>query len=282
LLVRLLRATATARRASGAVWLADAERRIDGLADGLAALRAELDTRVRDAKLTSMAEFACGASHEINNPLAVISGHAQMLLAGEVDSDKRKQLGAIIRQTRRVHDLLQGTLQFARPSRPAAGPVRLADWLAEVVAGHRPDAEAKGVALDCGLDVRTAGVVVWADPGQLRQALAQLVRNAVEAAPPGGWVRVAAEARGDGWAVTVEDSGPGPSPAQVEHLFDPFFSGRSAGRGAGLGLSIAWRLARLNGGDVRYEPTGGPTRFVLILPPAGGLAPPARPERKSA
>jgi signal transduction histidine kinase len=75
--------------------------------------------------------------------------------------------------------------------------------------------------------------------------------------------------------VFVEDSGPGPAPEQRPHLFDPFYSGRSAGRGRGLGLPLAWRLARQQGGDVSLEPArpGQPTRFVLSLPrhahPAG-------------
>ena len=68
----------------------------------------------------------------------------------------------------------------------------------------------------------------------------------------------------------VEDSGTGPAPSQREHLFDPFYSGRLAGRGRGLGLPTAWRLAREHGGDVRYESvSGGPTRFVLSLPLPG-------------
>ncbi len=66
----------------------------------------------------------------------------------------------------------------------------------------------------------------------------------------------------------MEDGGPGPDPAQRPALFDPFYSGRSAGRGRGLGLPIAWRLARQQGGDVRLDaaPPAGPTRFILTLP----------------
>jgi signal transduction histidine kinase len=65
----------------------------------------------------------------------------------------------------------------------------------------------------------------------------------------------------------VEDSGNGPGPAEREHLFDPFYSGRKAGRGRGLGLATAWRLAREHGGDVAFDShTPGPTRFILSLP----------------
>jgi signal transduction histidine kinase len=83
--------------------------------------------------------------------------------------------------------------------------------------------------------------------------------------------------------IIVEDNGPGPSPQQAEHMFDPFYSGRPAGRGRGLGLPTAWRLAREHGGDVWFDPQpGGPTRFVLRLPhddpPANGSAPAANGE----
>jgi signal transduction histidine kinase len=108
---------------------------------------------------------------------------------------------------------------------------------------------------------------VWldADARQLEQALGAVVRNAVEATPAGGLVQVSCLVTDHApVAVAVEDSGPGMPPEVAEHAFDPFFSGRSAGRGRGLGLSTAWRLARQNGGDVRFEPTAdGRPRFVL-------------------
>jgi signal transduction histidine kinase len=125
---------------------------------------------------------------------------------------------------------------------------------------------------------------VHADAAQLRQALGCLLRNAVEAAGAGGWARLALRAPGETEfiEVRVEDSGPGPEPERRAALFDPFFSGRTAGRGKGLGLPTAWRLARLQGGDVRLEPgrPGAPTCFVLSLPrPA--TAPPELPAASS-
>jgi signal transduction histidine kinase len=117
---------------------------------------------------------------------------------------------------------------------------------------------------------------VYADAEQVRVALGCLVRNAVEAATgtAPGWVRLVLHGPLAGGVVEiwVEDSGPGPAAAQRPVLFDPFYSGRTAGRGRGLGLPIAWRLARQQGGEVRLEPAqpGEPTRFVLSLPIQGG------------
>src|SRR5262249_20120778 len=107
------------------------------------------------------------------------------------------------------------------------------------------------------------------DLTQVRTALTGLLRNAIEAAPPEGWAGVRVE-NGDGTLkMIIEDNGPGPLAGSLEHLFDPFYSGRSAGRGRGLGLSTAWRLARQQGGDVRYDGRlQDLTRFTLTLPAA--------------
>ena len=110
-------------------------------------------------------------------------------------------------------------------------------------------------------------LVLNADPVQVRTALTHLLRNAIEAAPVDGWASVRLEtAAVDRVEVVIEDNGEGPPSLQREHLFDPFYSGRAAGRGRGLGLPTAWRLARQHGGDVRLASLpGGPTRFVLSL-----------------
>ena len=103
----------------------------------------------------------------------------------------------------------------------------------------------------------------------MKAALTNILRNGVEAAPAEGWARVMLNSPVEGRVeIAVEDNGAGPDATQFDHLFDPFYSGRSAGRGRGLGLSTAWRLARLQGGDVRFDPTrpATPTRFVLELP----------------
>jgi signal transduction histidine kinase len=274
LLSHLLRSAAAGRRAGG-----DSHDALDRLHRQLSEARAGFERAVRDAKLSGLAELAAGAGHEINNPLAIISGNAQLLRNAADEDDRRDRLDTIVRQTRRIADILRDLRQFARPPLPLAGFVRLADVIDAVVAEMTPAADAGLVRLAADADPAAA---VQADRGQLHKAVARLVGNAVEAAPADGTVRVTAGADGETVTVAVEDTGPGVPPANVQHLFDPFFSGRSAGRGRGLGLSTAWRYATLNGGTIRYErPAGGPTRFVMTFPAAG--APPVRfPERRSA
>jgi two-component system NtrC family sensor kinase len=281
--VRLLRVAAQARKSQAAAWVAAAEERIDTLTQVLGELRADFDSELRDAKLAGLAEFAAGAGHEINNPLAIISGNAQLLLAQTSTAEQQKALQTVVRQTRRIHDILQGTRHFARPPQPSPEPIDLAGWLPGVLGPLVAEAELKKQSLTAGM-TGDRRLTVEADPAHLKQALGHLVQNALDAAPQGGWVRVGVEGHGRSVRITVDDNGPGPAADHVGHLFDPFFSGRSAGRGRGIGLSVAWRLAQINGGDVRYTPRPcGTTRFTLTVPrTAAAEQPDVLPLRKSA
>ncbi len=256
--------------------------------------------RLEECKLSAMAEFAAGAGHEINNPLAVISGQAQYLLRtieeegpvqkllqeigeapaheGQPPSEQttlriptarfRDCLQKSIQQTQRIHEVLRQLMQFARPSRPQKQSVDVVVLLREVLTAHDELALERKVRLVIADHGRN--LTVLADPVQLRTALGCIVKNAIEAAGSGGWVNVRLEQVGNEQIkLVVEDSGPGPDRQQREHLFEPFYSGRQAGRGRGLGLPIAWRLAREQKGDVEFVPlSDGPTRFVVTLPAA--------------
>jgi signal transduction histidine kinase len=268
LLPRLLRATAAARRRSAEPLVAELESCIDGLAAALADTDAHFDDTLRTAKLAALAEFAAGASHEINNPLAVISGNVQRVLARETDAGNRDALAVALKQTKRIQELLQGTRQFARPPQPHRETVELSAVVAEVLRDLSAEADAGRVSVAA----EPTGATAFADPKHIRAAVAQLLRNALDAAGERGWVQIGYATAGDVVSILIDDSGLGPPDDAVPHLFDPFYSGRAAGRGRGLGLSIAWRLATQNGGDLHFTPRPGlPTRFVLTLPASGEL-----------
>ena len=272
---QLLRTAAEARRRNGAALVLRLEQEVDDLHTRLARVADAAGADVRTAKLAALAELAAGAGHEINNPLAVISGHAQRLLRTEQDDDRADSLRAVVRQTQRVAGILRELMQFARPPKPEPGRVLVSDLFAAVRTDLEPFAAERAVRIE--LVNAPADVAVDADPGQLRQAVAAAVRNGIEAAGPDGWVRLRCETIPLGVRLVVEDGGPGLTPDAAAHAFDPFFCGRPAGRGRGLGLPTAWRLARQNGGDLRHEPTpDGPTRFVFTFPRGGEAACPAR------
>jgi signal transduction histidine kinase len=284
LLPDLLRLALENRKQNDAAWIERLQQDLDHLQEALVQQCGDEKGRLNNLKLSALAEFAAGAGHEINNPLAVISGQAQYVLKQmdwlDVPAEEIENVGEyleglrgkitpslqkIIAQTQRVHGILTDLMQFARPSKPNLQSLSVRGLLSEVVQGLETLArERKVQLLVAGLE---HDEMLHADPGQARVALRGLLRNAVEAAPPEGWARIRVEKKGKALELIVEDNGSGPCPTIREHLFDPFFSGRSAGRGRGMGLPIAWRLARQQGGDVRFDGVeDGVTRFVLSLP----------------
>jgi signal transduction histidine kinase len=270
LLPDLLRLALDNRRQTGSAVQQRLHAQLDALHESVRRQHAAEEARLHERKLRALAELAAGAGHEINNPLAVISGQAQYLLVAEHEPARRKALTTIVGQTQRIHQTLTQLMQFARPQPPQLQRVDLGGLLRDAASAVQALADERQVRLTL---TEPAPLTLLVDPAQIRAALVALVRNAVEAAPASGWASLLAD--GDaarGLTLIVEDSGPGPSEADREHLFDPFYSGRKAGRGRGLGLPTAWRLARQHGGDVRFDGFA-PTRFVFTLPPESVAAP---------
>ncbi|MSR57383.1 MAG: HAMP domain-containing histidine kinase [Planctomycetaceae bacterium] len=220
----------------------------------------EFQRELEAAKLRSLAEFAAGAGHEINNPVATIVGYVQQLLARETDPDRRQALSTIGGQAYRIRDMIGDVMLFARPPLPKPVSQELVEVCREVAEKFSAEAAAAG----CRLGIDAAGPVpIYADPVQLRVAVGALVKNSLEAIADRGQITLSARAELDNnrrWAVLqVSDNGRGLSAQDREHLFDPFYSGRQAGRGLGFGLSKAWRIVTGHGGRITVEspPTGG-------------------------
>jgi len=239
----------------------------------------EFAAAVEAAKLQALYNFAYGLSHEINNPLANIATRAQTLLADEPDPERRRKLATIVQQAFRAHEMIADLMLFARPPAPKPEAVDLAKLASSVIGELAEQAREQGTHL-----VRTgeAGpLMVTVDPTQIAVALKALIQNSLEAVKAGGSVAVAAQrVQGSGFGVqeeaatdirvSVTDTGPGIPPEIRPHIFDPYYSGREAGRGLGLGLSKAWRIAELHGGRIEVESEAGRgAKFTIVLP-AGG------------
>jgi signal transduction histidine kinase len=233
---------------------------------------AEFLARLERAKLDALKELAYGASHEINNPLANISARAQALLRDEADPERRRALEAIHQQALRAHEMISDLMLFARPPRLEPGRVDLASLVAEIVGELAPECGRRGVAI--AGDVADDLPPLAADPVQLAVAVRALAVNAVEAIGRDGRVDLVA-VRVDAAAdepsrvrIDVRDDGPGVAPEVRPHIFDPFFSGREAGRGLGFGLSKAWRIVEEHGGRLTVEAVDRGALFRIELPVA--------------
>jgi len=163
---------------------------------------------------------------------------------------------------------------FARPPALQRKTVDLTALVDRIIAELREEADAQGTELS--RITADEPVVILADEGYLAVALKALCTNSLEAVRRGGRIEVFVQPEeagpagetGDQWIeILVSDTGPGISPEVRRHLFDPYFSGREAGRGLGLGLSKCWRIVTEHGGriDVSSQPGRG-TTFTILLP----------------
>lgn len=225
----------------------------------------EGETTIRSAKLEALAEFAAGASHELNNPLAVIVGRAQLLLGRTDDAEIARSLRIILGQAQRTHRILRDLMFVARPPAPRLRTCRPSEILRSSLANFQEESEARGVRLSSELE--QTELRTWADPDALAHLAEILIRNAIQATPSGGKVQVRSGCLGNELRWSIGDSGKGISASDGAHLFDPFFCGRQAGRGLGLGLPRAARIVELAKGSLEWSSTlGQGTVFQVRLP----------------
>jgi signal transduction histidine kinase len=223
------------------------------------------DAPARDSMMEALAEFAAGAGHELNNPLAVIVGRAQLLRARLADPDSSRSLETIITQAQRAHRILRDLMYIARPPRARPRTCLPDEIVRASVRDLQSEAERRGVRLLA--NCRAGSQPREIDPDGLRHVSDTFIRNALEATPAGGVVRLQSVASGEELVLTIDDTGKGLNQTEAQHLFDPFFCGRSAGRGLGLGLPRAARFLGECGGRIRWKARPGRgTSFHITLP----------------
>ncbi|WP_299693738.1 cache domain-containing protein [uncultured Tateyamaria sp.] len=249
------------------------EQRTDELKRANEKLEETFRQLVMSEKLASIGEITAGVAHEINNPVAVIQGNMDVIresLGDEGDSIQT-ELALVDRQIARIQTIVGKLLQFARPGEFAdleqtvpLGPV-ITDCL--VLVNHV--ISQSDIKVETRLDALHA---VRVDPGEIQQVMINLIVNAVQAMGAQGTLTLTTEDEDrdgvPGVCVTVQDTGPGISPARVDDVFAPFYTTKQA-EGTGLGLSISQTLIQRAGGLIRARnrDTGGAS-FEIWLPAA--------------
>jgi len=250
-----------ANTAGAAVKRAQAEANLVGLSEELAEVTRELELAHEDTlqqrNVASLSEMAAGAAHEINNPLAIISGRAQQLAADEPRPERRDMLQMIVGQAARISDIITELREFARPAEPQCRWVDPASLATRVVSEFQARLPQPHPSLQAQAPANCPGVRV--DPEQVAAALGEIIQNAIDACGEHNAVTLSVQVPADGAAVrfVVTDDGPGMEPQVRARALDPFYSATEAGRRRGLGLPKAYRIVQANGGQMALESTPG-------------------------
>ncbi len=232
-------------------------------------LQYQLQKAQIEQKLEALGEFAAGAGHEVNNPLATITGRVELLLRDETDPERRRSLATIGGQALRVRDMIGDVMLFARPPAPQPKRVDFCEAVQQVIAQHEPIALERNCRFSAN---ETESICIHADPHQLHIVITNLLRNSLEAIPDSdGEIQIAygrclEDSPMPMAEFTVTDNGCGLSDLDREHVFDPFYSGRQAGRGLGFGLCKCHRIVSNHGGRIAVESSEDHTVFRVFWP----------------
>ncbi len=243
-------------------------------------------------KLAALGRLSAGVAHEVKNPLNAMMIHLELLRqvfttrapgAGRAShgasgvalattdvlpansADALDHVDVIASEIRRLDEVVQGFLKFARPEDLKLQPVQLSVLLHEIVPILQPEADRAGVALSVECE---RAPDVNCDPTMLRQAFLNLGLNACQAMPGGGALRIRCEGARDGRvAVDFSDTGVGISQEHLQRIFDLYFTTKA--KGSGIGLSMVYRTVQMHDGEIEVQSVpGAGTTFRVLLPQA--------------
>jgi signal transduction histidine kinase len=239
---------------------------------------------VRSERLASVGFLAAGVAHEINNPLNVISGYAELTLrrlaaldGDPAAEDAAKSLRIIRDEAFRCKQTTEKLLSLARGGREERSRMNIAATAAEVATMTRGLKNYRDRKVRTHFTDDAEAMQVVANASEMKQVLLNLTVNALEAVPPGGEVVIEGRRRDDWVEVSVSDNGRGISAESLPHVFEPFFTEKrgSGEPGTGLGLSITHAIVEGHGGriEAHSDGPGRGSRFTFHLPAAVGPRP---------
>lgn len=219
-------------------------------------------------KLASMGQLSAGIAHELNNPLGVITMYSNILKEEAPENDPiRKDLELIVEQAARCKKIVGGLLNFARKNQVNLSPTNMTDFLNQSIASV-----IKPENIEVKFENRIKQPMANVDQDQMMQVLTNLEKNAVEAMPDGGSLKITLEDTKDEIIISISDSGTGISKENMEHIFTPFFTTKGLGKGTGLGLPLVYGIVKMHQGKIDVKSNADPsqgatgTTFIINFP----------------
>jgi len=218
--------------------------------------------------LNALAEMAAGAAHELNNPLAVISGRAQLLAEAQSDPETKEILKQIYENAREASAIIEDMMGFAEPPKPRPAQTDVKQILDEAVhlTGRKTNTEALDIQIQAAENIEN----VFVDSAQIVSAIANVISNAVESySGQPGPIEITADTDESAELVklAIKDQGCGMDDETLKKATQPFFSAKPAGRKRGMGLAYAARFIQLNHGSMKIESQPGSGTTVTIFLP---------------
>ncbi|HWO74948.1 MAG TPA: ATP-binding protein [Bacillus sp. (in: firmicutes)] len=212
-------------------------------------------------KLNTLGELAASIAHEVRNPLTVVKGFLQ-LLEQEETGKKREYLILVLNELGRAEVILNDYLNFAKPKLNNITEVSLHDVLQKIVQLLEPLANKEGVTIQFEHE---GDFLLKTDRYQLKQALINIIKNAIEATPAGGYVTITTEGNESQVRLVIKDTGKGMSKEQLEHLGTVFYTTKD--KGTGLGTMVSIRIIEEMKGKIEYSSkVGMGTKVIITLP----------------
>jgi len=216
----------------------------------------------RSEKLNTLGELAASIAHEVRNPLTVVKGFLQ-LMQQEEKGKNYEYLSLVLSELGRAESIINDYLNFAKPKFEKIEEFSLKEVLTEVVMLLDPLATKQGVELKSELD--STGFAIVTDRNQLKQALVNLIKNAIEATPEGGKVTIHNKSDQNQASILIVDTGKGMTPEQLSRIGTLFYTTKD--KGTGLGTSVSLRIIETMNGKVSYKSKPGVgTEVEMVLP----------------
>ncbi len=230
--------------------------------------KAAREAIVQSEKMITLGELVAGTSHELNNPLAIVTGYADLLLEDKVEPEQRAKIESIRKNAHRAANVVHSLLAFARKRRAERVQTDANTVVEAALQLKEYDLRTSGIRVETDFGKNLSSV--FADPNQIQQVLLNVLNNAQDAVLASSnqrRIHIRTEAAGGRVVIKIEDSGAGIAKEDLKKIFDPFFTTKPLGKGTGLGLSISYGIVREHGGDIEvHSQVGRGTQVSIALP----------------